>query len=79
MEPTTTRRQRSLTQLEEMAWLIDAEYKEMPGMRLTFAQVEQLWDLSSDDCRNVLDYLVSSGCLTQDEDGTFVLPPRRRV
>jgi Fic family protein len=57
--------------LQDLAWLIDAEYQEMPGMRLTFAQVRRLWNLSADECTRVLDYLVDSGVLTQDEDHRF--------
>lgn len=57
--------------LQDLAWLIDAEYREMPGMRLTFAQVRRLWNLSGDECARVLDYLVSSGVLTQDDDQRF--------
>lgn len=60
-----------LTRLVDLAWLIDAEYKEMPGMRLTFAQVKRLWNLSTDECRQVLDYLVSSGRLTRDDDDRY--------
>jgi hypothetical protein len=69
MEQTTTRRPGSLIRLEDVAWFIDAEFKEMPGMRLTFAQVKRLWNLSDDDCRAVLDYLVSSERLSLDDDG----------
>ena len=57
--------------LEDLAWLIDAEYKEMPGMRLTFAQARRLWNLSTDDCGCVLEYLVSRGRLTRDAGGRF--------
>lgn len=59
------------TRLEDLARLIDAEYREMPGMRLTFAQVRRLWNLSSQDCDRVLAYLVSSGRLTLDEANRF--------
>jgi hypothetical protein len=57
--------------LEDLAWLIDAEYREMPGMRLTFAQVRRLWNLSADECARVLDYLVDSGALMRDEANRF--------
>ena len=57
--------------LEDLAWTIQAEFNEMPGMRLTFAQVRRLWNLSIDDCRRVLDDLVSAGRLMQDADGRF--------
>jgi hypothetical protein len=57
--------------LEDLAWLIDAEYREMPGMRLTFAQARRLWNLSGDQCARVLDYLVESGVLARDEENRF--------
>lgn len=43
----------------------------MSGMRLTFAQVGRLWNLPSDECGRVLDYLVSAGRLTRDGDDRF--------
>jgi len=57
--------------LEDLAWLIDAEYREMPGMRLTFDQVRRLWNLTDDECGKVLEYLVRSGLLTIDNDYRF--------
>ena len=63
--------QPSLTHLEDLAWSIRAEFREMPGMHLTFAQVKRLWNLSPDDCELVLEYLLSAGVLTQDEDNRF--------
>lgn len=57
--------------LQDLAWLIEAEYREMPGMRLTFAQVRRLWNLSPDECARVLDYLLDSGVLTRDEENRF--------
>ena len=61
-------------ELEDLAWLVDAEYREMPGMRLTYEQVKRLWNLSSADCDKVLEYLVSAGRLTIDRDGRFCRP-----
>jgi hypothetical protein len=54
--------------LEGLAWLIDAEYKEMPGLRLTFAQARRLWNLSTEECAIVLDYLVDTGRLARQGD-----------
>ena len=73
MTYTTSSRQGSLTHLEDLAWLIEAEYKEMPGMRLTSSQIRRLFSLSADDCRKVLDYLVSAGPLSRDADDRFYL------
>jgi hypothetical protein len=53
----------SVAYLERLEGLIDAEYKEMPGMRLTFAQIRRLWNLSNEECGNALDHLVSAGRL----------------
>lgn len=63
----------SLTRLEDLAWLIETKYKEMPGMRLTLLQIRRLFSPSGDDCRKVLDYLVSAGHFVQDADGRFCL------
>ena len=60
--------------LEDQAWLIDAMYEEVPGMRLTCAEAACLWNLPSSDCWNVLDYLMNVGRLQQDEDGRFFRP-----
>jgi hypothetical protein len=64
--PTVTR-----GRLEDLVWLIDAEYHEMPGMRLTFAQVKRLWDLSAAECVTVLEFMVRSGRLERDFEGRF--------
>ena len=57
--------------LDDLAFRVEAEFKEMPGMRLTFAQVMRLWNLSRDQCTRVLDYLTSMGALVQDEEQRF--------
>jgi len=51
---------------EDLAWLVYAEYTEMPGTRLTFEQAKRLFNLSTADCRRVLDYLVANGRLVED-------------
>lgn len=57
--------------IDDLAWRIEAEFREMPGMRLTFAQVKRLWNLSNDQCSRVVDYLTSTGLLAQDEEQRF--------
>ena len=57
--------------IDDLAWRIDAEFRDMPGMRLTFAQVKRLWNLSNDQCSRVLDFLTSTGLLAQDEEQRF--------
>ena len=59
--------------LDDLAWRIEAEFRQMPGMRLTFAQVKRLWNLSTEQCVRVLDFLTSMGLLSQDDDQRFYL------
>jgi hypothetical protein len=61
----------SVMPLEELVWLVDAEYKEMPGMHLTFDQARRLFGLSDADCRRVLDHLVTVGILMEDTAHRF--------
>ena len=60
-----------LVRLDDLACRIEAEFREMPFMRLTFAQVMGLWNLSRDQCTRVMDYLTSMGTLMQDEEQRF--------
>jgi len=50
---------------------IRSEFTEMPGMRLTFAQVRRLSSLSDAECGRVLGRLVDEGVLTQRSDDRF--------
>ena len=57
------------------AHLIDAEFREMPGMRLTQAQIRRLWNLSQRECDEALERLRQAGDLVVDEAGRYA---RRR-
>jgi len=48
-----------------------AEYTEMPGMRLTPAQVQRLCGIGAETCRNVLAELVTAEFLYVRPDGTY--------
>jgi hypothetical protein len=50
---------------------IRAEYLEMPGMRLTFEQVQRLCGVDGSVCRVVLDSLVAAKFLCANLDGTY--------
>ena len=63
--------QPSVMSLKELAWLVDAEYREMPGMRLTFEQAKRLFNLPTADCRRVLGHLVDAGILIEDVGHRF--------
>src|SRR5262245_3143643 len=51
---------------------VRSEYREMPGLRLTAAQAERLWQLDHRDCEVVLGELVDSGFLARTPTGMFV-------
>ena len=63
--------------LDDLAWRIEAEFREMPGMRLSFVQVKRLWNLTTEQCVRVLDFLTTMGMLAEDEDQRFYLPDGR--
>jgi hypothetical protein len=50
---------------------VRAEFREMPGMRLTPGQAERLLGVGGPICRLVLDDLVRAGFLAVGADGTF--------
>jgi hypothetical protein len=51
---------------------IRGEYREMPGLRLTFAQACRLWQLDADICREILARLVGERFLQQTEGGFYI-------
>jgi hypothetical protein len=61
----------SVGRLHDLAWLVHAEFQEMPGMRLTLAQARRLWNLSPEDCAAVFEHLLSSGMLAEDQQHRF--------
>ena len=56
----------------QIARRIDAEFDEMPGMRLTYAQVRRLWSLNDHDCHDALEHLCASGHLALDSSGRYL-------
>ncbi len=51
---------------------IRGEYLEMPGLSLTTAQAQRLWDLDRRTCEEALGKLVASRFLAKRRDGSFV-------
>ena len=49
--------------------VIRREFGEMPGMRLTRAQIRRLWNLSLSECDRVVDALIADGFLVQTSGG----------
>ena len=50
---------------------IRAEFLEMPGMRLTFQQVQRLCGVEPNLCQAVLDFLVDEKFLCVKPDGVY--------
>jgi hypothetical protein len=57
---------------EAMVRRVRAEFLEMPGLRLTFAQAMRLWGLDEDDCQRVIDALVGMCFLQKTSSGDVV-------
>jgi hypothetical protein len=60
--------------VDDVPWIIAAEYDERPGLGLTFPEVLRTWGLSVRDCQDVLDYMTDSGMLVHDEDDRYRRP-----
>ena len=60
------------------ARLIEAEYLEMPGLRLTQPQVQRLWGLDSGFCERLLGVMVDAHVLAKTGQNTYVLATTTR-
>ena len=52
--------------------LIRGEFLEIPGLRLTRTQIQQLWGLRADVCSTVLEGLLGQRFLQLTADGYYV-------
>ena len=50
---------------------IHAEFYEMPGLRLTFAQAQRLFDLPRAICLHILDLAIADGWLSLTRPDTY--------
>jgi hypothetical protein len=55
----------------------EAEYLEMPGLKLTAAQASRLWHLDPVASERLLDSMVAGGLLHRVKDGGYVLLSER--
>ena len=58
---------------------VQGEYIEMPGLRLTTAQAQRLWNLDRAACDALLGALVDSKFLSRTRDGAFVRSEHARA
>jgi hypothetical protein len=63
------RRRRTIGELLEQ---VEAEYREMPGLKLTEAQAQRLWNLDRRTCTTILTRLVEGRFLTRTRTGAYV-------
>ena len=65
--------------LDNVRQRIEAEFLEMPGLRLTAAQAQRLWGLDREACDALLEALVESKFLFRTRDGAFARSELSRV
>jgi len=58
--------------LDSVLRRVQAEYMEMPGLRLTAAQAQRFWGLDPTACDTLLEALVDAKFLFRTRDGAFV-------
>ena len=51
----------------------EAEYREMPGLKLTPEQASRLWHLDARASATLLDSMVAAGVLYRARDGGYLL------
>ena len=61
-----------LTASESLLQRIRGEFNESPGLRLTPWQFQQLWALTADESRVMMQRLLNAGFLREAPDGTLV-------
>ena len=62
--------------MEALVQRVRGEFREMPGLRLTFGQACRLWQMDPTTCRLVLERLTRDGVLLQTRNGHYVAAPR---
>jgi len=69
-EPCTIRLFRTARE-DALLRRVRGEYREMPGMRVTFEQAMRLWNMDGQTCATVLNSLVASRYLQIDGFGRY--------
>ena len=69
----------SSIQLEALVTRIRAEYREIPGLQLTFAQARVLWHIDGPTCSAVLQALIDEGFLIGTSEGRFIAASTKKM
>ncbi len=59
---------------ERLIQRVTGEYLEMPGLRLTTAQAQRLWNLDQLTCQSLLNALIDLKFLVRTSDGRYARP-----
>jgi hypothetical protein len=65
--------------IDNMIDRIKSEYREMPGLQLTFEQMLRLWRLDRSTCRTLVEKLIDAQFLKTTRDGGYVRCDVRRL
>jgi len=65
--------------IQQAEWLrvIQAEYREIPGLKLTMPQAQRLWGLDGDVCEALFEMLIASRVLCKTPAQSFILAELR--
>lgn len=72
LERSSTIQTRPASGIATLLRRIQREYLEMPGLRLTQAQAQRLWDLDRTTCRTALATLTERGFLKRTPAGSYI-------
>ena len=61
------------TSVKELLRVIEAEYREMPGLHLTSAQAQRLWGLDAATCAAMFEVLIAARFLRRNHRQAYVL------
>lgn len=68
---SNTQDRRNIASRDRLLNRVRSEFKEMPCLRLTFAQAQRLFDMRADVCERVFARLVREGMLTRGPDARY--------
>jgi hypothetical protein len=60
------------TRIARWLELIQAEYREMPGLSLKKPQMQRLWNIDADICDALVDALIAARVLRRTATGSYV-------
>ncbi|HEY7173142.1 MAG TPA: hypothetical protein VH417_19960 [Vicinamibacterales bacterium] len=65
--------------IEQAEWLrvIQAEYRDLPGLKLTMPQAQRLWGLDEHACEALLETLIACRFLCKTSAQSFILAEQR--